>query len=1058
MAYIPPPHRRVERETRNFSGLLTNEEQRKHKLKEKCKRGILNLCQKQACKLLEEAGTVRIPNLFTMTLEGNSTACDITRQYCDFKKPTRGKRNNCVEFQINETGLTPEQIREVEKIKTKYNEIWTFWRPRSYTDRREWIDNNIGEPGTPSYAGKEPLREAYHRLLDRVIELEDDKQALFNVPKKLTQEEVVEAFGSDYAGNINLINRFKREAGKPNDFNWVNFFDTFWRIDHLQKHQYRDAENVDTRGIGNVHNVDLHLQQYQRKRRNEIANYPNENTDPRTIANQEKWGNINNLSPEERTCLTEEEIGDDLLYELIDPKNEYYGNLPYNRRQYVFGFFDLIEKYINCPKYFRTITSYTRRDLKYNRLINKYFVTVAANTNMVFPIRFILSGTVINNEEEKILKMTKHRTQENIELSKYIGLIKLNTFFNLEIPLIYLCFKSEKKRNSYTGKEFTIKIIDYNLMRIPIGHLTYEKNITFEELNILIKYLKMSFRRLKSNSNIIFFQNNSQYESLDENVKRRINEKLSQPETSLYEQEQTGFLPERKLLQWGGNKKEMEKSINLHYRYRELYNLEILNSHEFFYLLYPYLYISGKNFSGFISYRKSPVNKIYSINTLVKTKDVEILPLEILKYFKINTKNKSILELNNYFPTIINTITNSNKLSLFLYPNIRYHLLDKYNIQQERLFRYYKKYNTRINQEFRVQKIKKQDIIITNLFYMIYSIKLKNMEKCNSKLKKKIFDFVKLNLKKGGTLVMNAYSVATRGMKNYVLNLKRYFKSVKLYHPEIQHVFKQGSTILCCKGFNPKPKKLSKDTTFIDKYNKVVYTNKIKFYRDIFIFYEKFVKTRNIKPITDKQKKFQMVMSYLYAKEWDLDFKVKIDKKFKNMLKRNIKYVLKQDEPRYSFRLMKSYYNKFPKNRRYKTIDTKELGEYLETVENFKKVHKHKNKNVLTKNYKKDICKNTSKTKIHKLYLDMNNIKEIWKLYLKYSEIIIYRPQQLLEPNAYYVICRGKEQNNRLTKRYEKYFAEKVKELMKEMIYLYSRRLTHEVDLLKYKKDLTKLL
>ena len=55
-------------------------------------------------------------------------------------------------------------------------------------------------------------------------------------------------------------------------------------------------------------------------------------------------------------------------------------------------------------------------------------------------------------------------------------------------------------------------------------------------------------------------------------------------------------------------------------------------------------------------------------------------------------------------------------------------------------------------------------------------------------------------------------------------------------------------------------------------------------------------------------------------------------------------------------------------------------------------------------------------------------------------------------------ICKGKEQNNRLTKRYEKYFASKIKELMKEMIYLYSRRLTHEVGLLKYEKYLVKLL
>ena len=68
--------------------------------------------------------------------------------------------------------------------------------------------------------------------------------------------------------------------------------------------------------------------------------------------------------------------------------------------------------------------------------------------------------------------------------------------------------------------------------------------------------------------------------------------------------------------------------------------------------------------------------------------------------FVINIINKDVLELNNYFPTsIINLKTKSSKL--FLYPNIKYYTIDNEKLHQNKLYNYYKIYETTIFQQFK---------------------------------------------------------------------------------------------------------------------------------------------------------------------------------------------------------------------------------------------------------------------------------------------------------------------------------------------------------------------
>lgn len=940
------------------------------------------------------------------------------------------------------------------------------------------------------------------KIYDAIIEIENKYNALFTTPRNELKR----------SGELSYIDSFfsyiQDESGK-----------TFSKLDITDKDierlsTARELQNIITHGIeyanGNYigyvthNNIKEKMKQYQeiqKKSMEEIIEQyeskkeelPNdlkfikenlrlmgEYPDPIEYSNVQLMGK-DDMPNTPRKCSMS---FDKILPEFIIPKGEGESgsnDIPYNKRQIVYGHNTDLKKYRECNKYFRTEAGYVdpiadiiiKEGISYSPLYNIYFTMKASQTDMLFPIRFILpsSRRMLSKHPGKQI-LDKYLEEYN-----FIGLIEYNYIDYYKsyriVKKVLLIFDSNEDRfNTHAGKKTTFYLIDYQLTKVNVGHLHPMLIATFNEFNMITnpKYLDMpiyKYKGTKPGENQILFVHNEKMGSID-GFEDKL-EPFTQYDIEMYTKSVISnvhntikYGPDEGHIIYGGGDGEVEKikknsiihlsSCIFTVLYTEMYkkdkNRIPLSSFEFVFLLYPYIYITNHQYSGFISYNTPKYKKIYTQDKIIGSENSSFN--EIIKYNNISTKNKNILEINNTNAVSIIHIKNSKNLSIFLYPNVKY-----YTINYKRVS--YKGYDTRVYNQFKVIKIDKKDIIIYNLSEAEDIKNEYENEYLNIKYWKILIKFIKLNLNKDGTLIM-MITMNTNDGKKCILKLQKLFKTVSLHRLNIKHVFKQVGLVLVCKGFGYKPTS-NYTLKSLEQLNNGIHLNKFKFYYDLFAFYDKFKSSSNIYKIIDKQKEWQLLMSYLYAKEWKLKFSIKVDKQFLQRLKDNLSSLFHNKAFSKSLKEIKYYYNKFPKNDvlhskidwslpHYGTVQT-----MIDTNKEYAELHGHSFKNIVTNSMCKEYgCE-------HKFELGVDSIKGVWELYLRYPEITIYKPSDMVEADHFYIKTKGKRDDQiKIPKRYNKYFVIEFVTAFKKMVELYAKRIEYEVLLLKYKKWLKPLL
>lgn len=977
--------------------------------------------KRAAQELLRKEGTFMVPqnyNLYRCAINhpDNRDLQKIIKMACEFSNK---KMNNVVEYKFTtESRGNHQDERVVKLIENSYNKTFS----EKISETHQYISERIERITVRG------IRYSLRNIHEAIKRDEMKKEYIFNVPFH---------FNKDYV--MMLCRYLGIDVDHPNGLlPYIKMLDTYKQMDYILKHGIKKSS--DGKYIGFVHDTDVE------KKIGEYMKIRGDNSD-KLGNNDEEWAahgcNFSKLSREE------------LMPEFIDPYGEHLNKervfsskLPYNKRQFVYSFNVDEERYLKCNQFFRLIKNYMDEKLgtfvkkegyTYDKLLNKFVTMLASRVEMVFPIRFILP-------KKTLFDLGKHPIQQKLEtiLSyKFLGIIKYKVFNGEKSfsKMIYV-FKTGGTFNYESGEFKPYILIDYRFLRIAVGHLEHSTNVTYDELST-ITWLGNPIYELKKEfnptDNRILFIHNEEYKPIPREVRDKITWLLPD---EIDEIMNTRFFNTIKnSVQCGGKKKISEEKYKL---YTSIYNYKYLTYFEFLYLLYPLIYIKNNQYSGFLTSKTVKYNNIYQLESIIKNNN--IITYEILSKFKINCVNKHILELNNYFSTSISGCNNK-KTKLFLYPNIKYYTIDNPSVHQKKLYNYYKKYETTIFQQFKLIKIDKQDIIFFNLNYGIKREYEIENERDNIELRQKMIKFIKLNLKRGGTLLFNLAYMNLPETRKLVLKLQEMFKSVVIYRPEIQHVFKQSGLVLVCKGFGEKSKSSKSKYTMssLEKMNRNFHLDKEKFYYDLFWFYNKFMNSRDQTGLIKKMQKFQMVCSYLYGKEWGVKFTIKRDAEFKKRIKEDMAGSLRGKTVKFNFAEMKRLYKrgKFVSEYDDKLYGYGDIWDKMRVNREYAELHDHKALNKLTKGF-------VSCQKYKKLSIDKDALGEVWKLFLMYPEIVVYRPWNILEGDCFYVITKGRCCDARVPKRFDKYFIDKLMELMKEMCHQYAFRLYKEVTILKY--------
>lgn len=982
--------------------------------------------KRAAQELLRKEGTFMVPdkyNLYQYAIENsdNKVLKNVIKLACEF---SHKKMKKIVQYKFIKSAygnhVDEAIIRDIEK---EYNNTFTD----KIVETHEYISQRITKLDVN-------VRLKINQMHQAIIQKESENGFIFNVPFH---------FGEEYVEKLCKWLNIRYRSGLVS---YIKMLDTYKQMDYILKHGIKKGTNGKYIGFVHEWDVEQKIKEYMKIRGNKTNKLGN---------NDENWAT--------RGCNFDKLTRDEIMPEFIDPYGEYLNKdrvfsskLPYNKRQFVYGF-DLDEnRYLKCNQFFRLIKNYIDEKLgsfvkeegyTYDKLLNKFVTMLASQTDMVFPIRFILP-------KSEMFDLGKHPIQQKLDTllsSNFLGIIKYKLSDGIRsFTKMIFAFKTDGAFNYESGVFKPYFLIDYRLLKIPIGHLEHKTNATYDELSTInwignpIYELKKQFNPTK---NRILFIHNHKYREIPDHILHKL-QFLDQSElTSIINTRFIKTLKNSFSDQKGGKVIISEK---IHYIYKSLYNYKYLTYFEFLYLLYPLIYIIYNQFSGFLTYKTAKYKNIYKLTSIVNNKN--IITKEILSKFKINIINKDVLELNNYFPTsIINLKTKSSKL--FLYPNIKYYTIDNEKLHQNKLYNYYKIYETTIFQQFKLINLdKKIDLIFFNLNYGIKrEFEIEN-ERDNIKLRKKIINFIKLNLRRSGTLLFNIAYINLDETKKIILKLQKLFKSVNLYRPEIQHVFKQSGLVLVCKGFlyNEKSKsskiiKSKYTITSLEKINRNIHLDKEKFYYDLFYFYNKFMNSRDQMGLIRKMQKFQMVCSYLYGKKMNLKFIIKKDIKFRKMIKENMTGCLKDKIIKFDFAEMKRLYKrgKFINSYDDKLYGYGDIWDKMRVNAEYAKLHNYKSLNKLTKDFVKY-------QKYKKFKINKDSVKEVWKLFLMYPQIIVYRPWNILESDCFYVITKGCCCDVKIPKCIDKYFIDKLIELMKEMCHQYAFRLYKEVTILKY--------
>jgi len=248
--------------------------------------------------------------------------------------------------------------------------------------------------------------------------------------------------------------------------------------------------------------------------------------------NKSKWSYFED---DENYESNKQEVKNCILYKYIDYDNKDNppDRLDLNKRQWIYGFSEDIEKFEKYNQYFRILKLPKKSEdcyynlIHYSQFLNKLVSFCASNEDLVFPIRFILKNPYKPNLRS-LNKITRQINPTNLLKYKFIGMVVIkrkeittNTDISYRIYILKNIDKEKNDLHYIKGKFSHYILIDERLQVIDINTIFPVKNITWDEFNMIFKWLKKPmyyYKKDKEDNNdlINIFVHNIKYAIPDE--------------------------------------------------------------------------------------------------------------------------------------------------------------------------------------------------------------------------------------------------------------------------------------------------------------------------------------------------------------------------------------------------------------------------------------------------------------------------------------------------------------------------------------------------------------
>lgn len=198
---------------------------------------------------------------------------------------------------------------------------------------------------------------------------------------------------------------------------------------------------------------------------------------------------------------------------------------PITDRQLVLGRYDNIIKYRNCSNIYRVMTASHSIDktINWSLLINKYMIKCASESNLVFPLRFILTKNSYGN-----YTLAKFPLQIDLDMilnAEFMGILRISILYKNKkkgiidyqdrLLLLFRNVNNEGGLDYYLGEKTPSYLIsDWKLVRYGMKSFSPIINPTWDEFNILSssKYLNLNIYQDTREDNIFFFSKFSKEE------------------------------------------------------------------------------------------------------------------------------------------------------------------------------------------------------------------------------------------------------------------------------------------------------------------------------------------------------------------------------------------------------------------------------------------------------------------------------------------------------------------------------------------------------------------
>lgn len=212
----------------------------------------------------------------------------------------------------------------------------------------------------------------------------------------------------------------------------------------------------------------------------------------------------------------------------------------YNQKQYVFGFGEDVKDYVNCPRFFRSISmklpprgydSSCHELVEWQPLLNKLFTYCSTKTELVFPIRFVTPRDYLDKLVDRIKFSKQNNFKWILRNMSFIGYITINfeddrstkkhKTEQLNILIFYDTRADNERYWTYDAlhTEYT-RFQFYDLLghSIPQGLLFFQQNVTYDEINMFLCYLDMNIYWLPKTDIFLLTKYNKHHENIIKNL------------------------------------------------------------------------------------------------------------------------------------------------------------------------------------------------------------------------------------------------------------------------------------------------------------------------------------------------------------------------------------------------------------------------------------------------------------------------------------------------------------------------------------------------------------